>query len=314
MAKKSKKKNKLISSIITMVFIVVLYIGSEKGIIVLDGQTIDTNSTAVQSVMEGKAMVVQYIDVGQGESILIQTPDEYTMLIDGGENDKETFMVDFLEANQIAKLDVILGTHPHSDHIGGLDEVINQFDVDTVYLPNVTHTTKTFEDMMDAIENSDAIIEQAKEGVRFQLGEYVAVEMYSPVDEQYEDLNDYSPIMKVTYGKTDFLFTGDAEKLVERQVLDDNIQSEVLKVGHHGSTTSSGRDFIEAVDPTYAIISCGKDNDYGHPHDETVELLEEKDILYYQTDQLGTIMVESDGEHIVIVSEKEGVIVDERNY
>ena len=186
-----------------------------------------------------------------------------------------------------------------------MDEIFDAFEVKNFYSPKVEHTTKTFEKMINAVTNEGLKITTIKagDGSKIDLGDGTKVEIFSPVDDKYNELNDYSPIMKITFGENSFLFTGDAEKLVEKQVIanGENIDADVLKVGHHGSTTSSSEDFIKEVSPDIAVIPVGEGNDYGHPHKEILELLEKNNINLLRTDFEGTIILESDGENIKVL-------------
>lgn len=241
---------------------------------------------------------VHFIDVGQGDSILIQDEDT-TLLIDAGDNGYEDFVVDYLKKQKIENLNHVIGTHPHADHIGGLDAVINEFTVDNFYMPKVSHTTKTFEDVIKAVKSNNLKITAPVPGTKITLDTAV-ITILAPNSSAYDDLNDYSIVVKVDYEDTSFLFTGDAEGISEQEMLDNeyDLSSDLLKVGHHGSSTSTTPAFLEKVNPKYAVISAGQDNRYGHPNKETMEKLEEKNIKVYRTDEDGTIIASSDGKKI----------------
>lgn len=243
---------------------------------------------------------VHFINVGQGDSILIEA-DEHYMLIDAGENNQGTTVVNYLKEQGVKKLDYVIGTHPHSDHIGGLDIVINSFDIGKVILPDIIHTTKTFEDVLDAIAENKLKITKAIVGTTYSLGES-SFTIVAPNASDYDELNDYSVGVKFTNGENSFLFTGDAEKLSEIQMLRNGIDlsADVLKLGHHGSSTSSHDNFMDEVDPDYAVISVGEDNSYGHPHKETLQILKDRKIKVYRTDKQNTIIFTSDGEKITV--------------
>lgn len=243
---------------------------------------------------------VHFIDVGQGDSILIETKDG-NMLIDAGENNQGVTVLSYLEDQKIEKLDFLIGTHPHSDHIGGLDTVIKSLPVDKVIMPDVIHTTKTFEDVLDALEEKNLKITKAVVGDQYNLGP-ASFQIVSPNSSSYDELNNYSVGIKLSYGDNSFLFTGDAEKLSEDEMLKNGIDlsCDVLKLGHHGSAYSSSSDFLDAVNPAYAIISVGADNQYGHPHEETLQAMKDRNIKVYRTDQQGTIVFTSDGKTISV--------------
>ncbi|WP_303863998.1 ComEC/Rec2 family competence protein, partial [Alkalibaculum bacchi] len=201
----------------------------------------------------------------------------------------------------IDHIDVLIGTHPHEDHIGGLDDVIENFDIGKIYMPKVNHSSKTYEDVLMAIKNKGYKITPPQAGSTFDLGnaEYTIL---SPISKTYSDTNNYSITVKLDYGENSFLFMGDAEKMVENEIIKMgySIQADLIKLGHHGSMYSSSDDFLDKVNPTYAIISVGEGNSYGHPDPEVMTKLEERGIKSYRTDEMGTIVVESDGSQIKI--------------
>lgn len=243
---------------------------------------------------------VSYIDVGQGDSALIQVNGK-NLLIDAGTNESTNKLISYLDKQNIKKLDYVVATHPHEDHIGGMDTVIKKYDIGEFYAPKKLANTKTFESMMNALKSKNLKINVAKAGVNLDLGKNVKCEMIAPNADNYEDVNNYSAVIKITYGNSKFLFTGDAEKLSEKEILNKNydISADVLKVGHHGSSSSSSKPFLDKVAPKIAIISCGKNNDYGHPHRETMNELTKRKIQVYRTDVDGTIVLRSDGTKII---------------
>lgn len=244
---------------------------------------------------------VHYFNVGQGDSILIQVNNK-NLLIDGGSKDKESQLIKDLKDFSVKKLDYVITTHPHEDHIGGMGQVIKNFDIGKFYAPKVTSNTKTFEYMVNQLNNKNLKINIIKPGMGsdIDLGKNTKVEIFSPNSSSYDNLNNYSPIIKISYKETSFLFTGDAEKLSEKEVLEKGyaIQSDVLKIGHHGSSSSTSKEFLNKVNPKMAVISVGKNNDYGHPHKETISSLKNKGIKYFRTDEEGTITLESDGKTV----------------
>ncbi|MTI53411.1 ComEC/Rec2 family competence protein [Geosporobacter ferrireducens] len=252
---------------------------------------------------EAGLLEVHFIDVGQGDAIWIKAPQDQNILIDAGGNRYGDKVVEYLSNHGVANLSAVIGTHPHEDHIGGLDRVIDHFAVEKVYMPKVLHNTKTFEDVLDAVDRKGLKISTAQAGVSLNL-QGVDASFLAPVSEKYKELNNYSAVLRLQYGSQVFLFMGDAEELSESEMLgaypQTKLKASVLKVGHHGSKTSTGDEWLKAVDPQYAVILCGKDNSYGHPHKEIMEKLEEKGIEIYRTDEDGTVVFRSDGKTISV--------------
>lgn len=238
---------------------------------------------------------VHFIDVGQGDSILVESAGHF-MLIDAGENNQGETVVSYLKQAGVSSLDYVIGTHPHSDHIGGLDNVIRSFDTKTLFLPPVEHTTATFEDVLDAAEEKGLSITAPVPGDSFSLGE-ASFTLLSPVKEYDDDLNDWSVGVRLSYGDNAFVMCGDAEEKAEQDIIKSGatLSADVLKAGHHGSNTATSDSFLKAVSPSVAVISCGKGNSYGHPHKETMEKLEKAGVNVLRTDELGTIIAHSDG-------------------
>ncbi|WPX08141.1 ComEC/Rec2 family competence protein [Anaerocellum danielii] len=253
-----------------------------------------------------KNLTVSFIDVGQGDSILIQTPQGKNILVDSGPNTAENTVLNFLKSRNIKKLDVIVATHPHEDHIGNMDVVIKNFNVGKVYAANATTNTKAFESFLLAVKEKGLKITVPDTGQNISPDSKVKITVLSPSKkDRYDDLNDYSIVLKVEYGKTSFLLMGDATANIEEKLLHDSklrqfLKADVLKVGHHGSKYSSTSTFLSTVKPKYAIISVGKDNPYGHPAAITISKLKSERAEILRTDQQGTITVTSDGQTIKI--------------
>ncbi|EOU1840390.1 MBL fold metallo-hydrolase [Clostridium perfringens] len=259
----------------------------------------NNNISKSSAESEYSGMSVTYLNVGQGDSELIQV-NGINMLIDAGTNAGANDLVKDLKNRGIKTIDIAIATHPHEDHIGGMDEVLENFDVKSFYAPKVAHTTKTYENMLKAVKNEGLKIQQIKEGTKIDLGKDTEVQVYSPVKSQYEELNNYSPVMKISYGQNSFMFTGDAESLVEKEILNENkdLKADVLKLGHHGSHSSTSEEFLKAVNPSTAIVSCAKDNKYGHPHKETMSNLKKAGITVYETFRDGDITISSNGKKL----------------
>lgn len=257
---------------------------------------VDTNA----NIPDKNTLIVHYIDVGQADSILIQINGK-NLLIDAGNRDDGDVVVSYLKAHGVEKINYVIATHPHEDHIGGMVDVIKKFPIEKFYAPKITTDTKTFENMVDALQDKDLKINTAKAGVDLNLGDNIECDFLSPTSSSYDDLNNYSSVLKITYGSTSFLFMGDAEKLVEKQLINSkaDLSCDVLKVGHHGSSSSSSKDFLDKSHPKIAVISCGKDNDYNHPHKETIDELSKRNLSIYRTDKIGSIIIESDGKKVL---------------
>lgn len=256
-----------------------------------------------KQVPETAALQVTFLDVGQADSTVIQYNNS-SMLIDAGTNSTANSLVSTLKNMGISKFDVIVGTHPHEDHIGGMDAVINNFNIGAIYMPKVSSTTKTFQDVLTAIQNKKLSVTTPIPGHAFTLGQDIQCNILAPGSAYYTDLNNYSIVIKMVYGSTSFLFTGDAQADSEKEMLaiGYNLKADVLKVGHHGSSSSTTPEFLKAVSPEYGVIMVGKDNDYGHPHQETLDKLNAAGIKIYRTDLNGNICFTSDGSNITVTT------------
>lgn len=248
---------------------------------------------------------VYFFDVGQGDSTLIRTPKDQYILIDGGDNNQGKNVVKYLESLGVKTLDVMIATHPDADHIGGLDDVLKAVDVKSVYAPKVSHTTDTYKDFLAAVKAEGRTIKSVTKGMTIPLTDIEAT-FLAPINTYGDDdLNNWSAVLKVTYKNNSFLFSGDAELESENDMLADgaSLKADVLKVGHHGSTSSTSKSFIDAIKPKYAIISVGKNN-YGHPNSGILARLTNVKATTYRTDQKGTITAISDGTKITFTSTK----------
>lgn len=252
-------------------------------------------------------MIIHYIDVGQGDCILIQVNNK-NLLIDSGPSSNRKDLLNYLEKLNIKKFDYIIATHPHEDHIGNMDTIIKRYDIGSFYSPKVITSSTTFENMISALVDKNLKINVLKKGVKgIDLGKNTEIEVFSPLENISSDnLNDYSPIIKITFFNNSFLFTGDAEISTEDTVLsqNNNLNCDILKVGHHGSSTSTSTDFLISTNPSVAIISVGKNNSYGHPTSETLSLLNSYNIRTIRTDINGTVIAISDGKNINISTVK----------
>lgn len=247
---------------------------------------------------------VYFFDVGQGDSTLIRTPNNQYVLIDGGNNDQGKNVVKYLNSLGVKTLDAMVATHPDADHIGGLDVVLKALDVKSIYAPKVSHTTDTFKDFLTAVKKEGRSIKAVTKGVTIPLSG-VEAKFLAPINDYGDDLNNWSAVLKVTYKNNSFLFTGDAELKSENDMLADgmNLKADVLKIGHHGSSSSTSKAFLAAVKPQYAVISVGKNN-YGHPDSDILGRLKNENVSVLRTDQKGSITAISDGNKITFATTK----------
>lgn len=292
--RKSKKNDKQIITIIS--FIIVLATAILGGELFLKT---DKNSEAVQtsSNVSLDKLKVDFIDVGQADSILVSNKDE-TMLIDAGNNENGKDIVDFIKSKGITKINYLIGTHPHADHIGGLDDVINSdLEIANVYMPKIQTNTKTFEDVLDALKNKNLKVTAPSKSDTFKIGDANCEVMTDSILDK-DNLNLSSIVIRLEFGENSFLFMGDAETENEKTI--NWPKTNLLKVGHHGSNTSSSQNFLNQVKPEYAIIMAGKDNSYGLPKQKILDRLNKIGAKIFRTDELGTITVISDGKTIEV--------------
>ena len=284
MARISKKR------IVNYIFYIVLLLSFFAYLYITYGD--NSHNPINLSKDELKGLKISYLDVGQADSILIQTENE-NMLIDAGNNSDGEGIVKYLKEQDITKFKYVFGTHAHEDHIGGLDDIINNFQIEHFYMPDVITTTKTYEDILDALANKEVRYETPSIGDTLNLGEAIIKVIYVGNDDK--NLNNTSIVLKIKYKNAEFLFTGDLEKGIEKELLDKDIKADILKVGHHGSDSSSSKEFIGKVNPSISVISVGKNNKYNHPNNSTLDTLSKSNSKILRTDQLGTIIVTSDG-------------------
>lgn len=257
----------------------------------------------------GQDLTVHFLDVGQGDSILIEYNNK-AMLIDAGESDQGEVVTNYLQSQGISTLDYVVATHPHSDHIGGMDDVLNNFQVKHFIDSGYPHTSKTYENMLKIIDQKDIPFEVVKAGQTIDFDPAVDIEVLNPASTYSDDLNENSVVLKVTYDETSFLLMGDAGLETEEHIMKAgyDVDSDILKVGHHASRSGSGPTFISAASPVVSVIEVGSGNSYGHPHSEILDRLQEASTVY-RTDLDGTITVTittdtTDGSIYTVTTEK----------
>jgi beta-lactamase superfamily II metal-dependent hydrolase len=318
MAKSKKSNNKTVKLprwlVVLLSILVVVYSAYEYFFVENDffnGDPLFSANGEGGSTGDGK-LNVYYLDVGQADSIYVELPNGQNMLIDAGNNADGKPVVNYLRNTlKVKRIDYLIGTHAHEDHIGGLDTVIKNFTIGSVIMPYLPEksvpTTKTYEDVLDAIVEKKLTATEAYGGQLLLNDDahQLKIEILSPVkNKYYENMNDYSIVMRLTYKNRSFLFTGDAETLPENEMLNAgyDLSADVLKLGHHGSSSSSSEKFVKAVNPTYAVITCGRNNDYGHPHKETLNLISKLKLTTYRTDKQKTIKAVCDGDKITFTT------------
>jgi competence protein ComEC len=250
---------------------------------------------------------VHFIDVGQGDSILIKSKDK-NVLIDAGERNKGEEVALYLKENKVEKLDYIIATHPHSDHIGGLPYIIENFQVSEVIVPEIIDekvpTTQIYYEFLESVSKKGLLLTPARVGDKYDLGSSY-FEILSPKGNDYDDLNDYSVVINLNHKNNNFLLCGDAETKVEKEMLNDKLlrDVDVLKAGHHGSSSSSSNDFLEKIMPEYFVVMCGEGNSYNHPSEKTIEKFASYSKNIYRTDINGNIIFLSNGYDLEVYSD-----------
>lgn len=284
-----------------MLLVAVLSLFLTKNFIPIDKVFEESGLRNTQQASADK-MYVSFIDVGQGNCTLLRCGGK-AILVDSGEVGAAQTVINYIKNLGIDELNCVLVTHPHTDHMGAMTKILYEFKIDDLIMPEIPEeiipTNKTYEKFLTAVSDNAGDVIAAKPGETYSYGE-MKLEIFAPLRD-YDNLNDMSAVSRISYGDTSVMFTGDATTTVEKDLLKKNINysATVLNVGHHGSKTSSSEAWLRAVNPKYAVICCGVNNDYGHPHSLITKRLEEFGIEYFETDLLGTIVFESDSKNFI---------------
>lgn len=284
-----------------MLLVAVLSLFLTKNLIPIDKVFEESGLRNTQQASADK-MYVSFIDVGQGNCTLLRCGGK-AILVDSGEVGAAQTVINYIKNLGIDELNCVLVTHPHTDHMGAMTKILYEFKIDDLIMPEIPEeiipTNKTYEKFLTAVSDNAGSVIAAKPGETYSYGE-MTLEIFAPLRD-YDNLNDMSAVSRISYGDTSVMFTGDATTTVEKDLLKKNIDysATVLNVGHHGSKTSSSEAWLRAVNPKYAVICCGVNNDYGHPHSVITKRLEELGIEYFETDLLGTIVFESDSKNFI---------------
>ena len=301
----SRQNDKLTKAIISFLILAITAVGAYFYSEYEPNESEKVNS----NFQSGDTLAVNFLDVGQGDSEFIQLPDGKCMLIDAGISESASKIASKISSLGYDKIDYLIATHPHADHIGGMQRIVENFEIGEIYMPRASTNTRTFENLLQAISDKGLSINTAKAGKVLYEREDLKIEFLAPVSDSYKDLNNYSAVVRLQYGNNVFLFTGDAEALVEGEILNvyskNSLKADVLKVGHHGSNTASSEAFLSAVKPKYAVIEVGEGNSYHHPHDEAINHLNAVGAEIFRTDLNGNITIISDKVSLTVQCEKD---------
>lgn len=295
-----KRVNKKTGSLLSTALIIIVC-----AVWLLINSTSDDNGKAKPAAGVNTGTEVHFVDVGQGDATLV-TSGNQTMLIDTGERDDSNTLIHYLGDMGIKSLDYLIITHPHTDHMGEASEIINQFDTENIIMPRTgsnVPTTSIYSTFIKTVKKQNKKTTAAKDS-EFSFGEMKVI-LYT-AKEEHSDLNNYSVLVKLVHGDNSFLITGDCESEEEKEMISQgfDLSADVLKAGHHGGATSSSAAFLKSVRPQYAVVSCGKDNMYGHPHEQAVKRLKKYADYYYCTMNNGTVTFISDGKGLTVETEK----------
>ena len=244
-------------------------------------------------------LIVHFLDVGQGDSIFIELPNGKTMLVDAGENYHGQGIIDYVQTIGYQKLDYVVATHPHEDHIGSMPYIVRNFEIGSIYMPDVTANTAAFESLLKAIKAKGLRVKNGRTGVHIIKDGELTADIIAPDKPDESNLNNSSIVLLLTFGNVSYLLTGDAETK-ELNAIRADMHATVLKAGHHGSKTSTTQTLLKKISPSVTVISCGKNNDYGHPHAEVLKMLKSVNSSVYRTDRDQTVIVATDGSSLTV--------------
>lgn len=266
-----------------------------------------TSKNSINTKLKDSETRIHFINVGQGDSILIEN-NNFNILIDSGPNTAKDTLISYLKKYKIKKLDYLIASHPHEDHIGSMDDIVNKFYIEEFIMPKVLSTDKNFSNLVNALKSKGLTIRNINNNLKIQLSEDNYIDFLWTGDISDDNLNNHSIVIKYINKNTSFLFTGDMEEEVENILLSSkkSLESTVLKVAHHGSKTSSSKGFLSKVNPRIAVISCGMGNDFGHPHKNTLKALESLNSKILRTDINGNIIIKTNNDKLMISTEHEG--------
>ena len=266
-----------------------------------------TSKNSINTKLKDSETRIHLINVGQGDSILIEN-NNFNILIDSGPNSAKDTLISYLKKYKIKKLDYLIASHPHEDHIGSMDDIVNNFYIEEFIMPKVLSTDKNFSNLVNALKSKGLTIRNINDDLKIQLSEDNYIDFLWTGDISDDNLNNHSIVIKYINKNTSFLITGDMEEEVENILLASkkSLESTVLKVAHHGSKTSSSKGFLSKVNPRIAVISCGMGNDFGHPHKNTLKALENLNSKILRTDINGNIIIKTNNDKLMISTEHEG--------
>ena len=305
---KQKKIRLILTTVVVAVFLLVELLSRIPGLGFNGWQDIYVAlGLAPAPVTAEGELEVHFIDVGNADCILVRQEDK-NLLIDAGERGDREDILDYLRRHGVEKLNLVIATHPHADHIGAMADVLEALPVERFvmsFMPEAdTPTSNVYMDMLEALDSKAIPVDEAEPGAVYELGT-ARLQILGPIEES-RDANDISVVTRLTFGDRAFVFTGDAGTSVEKDILSAGyeLSADVLKLGHHGSNTSNSETFIRRVNPAYAVITCGVGNSYGHPHEEPINLLMDMDVPFYRADVYGDIVFTTDGEMLTVETER----------